>query len=86
MSSETLPEITVCEHSSSFHPQMQVKALSCKEEDICEHDEAVLKWTAAKWKTVLWSDELEFLFGNHGYCVLGTKEERNHSACDQNSV
>jgi len=32
MGSGTLPEITVCEHSSLCHPQMQVKAPSCKEE------------------------------------------------------
>jgi len=31
-------EIIVHEHSSLCHPQMHVKALSCKEEAICEHD------------------------------------------------
>ena len=35
--SGTLPEITVCEISLSGHPQMQVKALPCKEAT-CEHD------------------------------------------------
>jgi len=37
MSSGTLPEIIVREHSSLCHPQMQVKALSCKEEAVYEH-------------------------------------------------
>uniref|UniRef100_A0A8C4T9N4 Uncharacterized protein n=1 Tax=Erpetoichthys calabaricus TaxID=27687 RepID=A0A8C4T9N4_ERPCA len=55
-------EITVWakEHNSPCHPQMQVKALSCKEEAICEHDlktslsslgQSSLKWTEIKWKT-----------------------------------
>lgn len=34
----TPPEINICEHSALYHPQQQVKALSCKEETICEHD------------------------------------------------
>ena len=33
-----LPEITVWDHSSLNNPQMQVKAVSCKEEAICEQD------------------------------------------------
>ena len=36
MCSGTLPEITVCGHISLCSPQMQVKAVSCKEA-ICEH-------------------------------------------------
>lgn len=34
MGSGTLPEI--CEHSSPCHPHIQVTALPCKEEAICE--------------------------------------------------
>ena len=49
---------------------------------------AHLKWTEAKWKTVLWSDESKFeiVFGNHGRRVLRTKDERDHPACYQRSV
>uniref|UniRef100_A0A8C9REE1 Tc1-like transposase DDE domain-containing protein n=1 Tax=Scleropages formosus TaxID=113540 RepID=A0A8C9REE1_SCLFO len=99
---QTPPEIIVCEHGSPCHPQMQVKALLCKEEAICEHDpdntiqkcrrllwtKVHLKWTEAKWKTVLWSDESksEVLLGNHGRHVLRTKEERGHPASYQRSV
>jgi len=36
--SGTLPEITVCEHSSPCHPQMPVKALTGKEDTLCEYD------------------------------------------------
>ena len=47
---------------------------------------AHLNW--AKWKTVLWSDESKFeiVFGNHGRCVLRTKDVRDHPACYQGSV
>ena len=38
MGSGTLLEVIVCEHSSLCHQQMQVKALSCTEEAIREHD------------------------------------------------
>ena len=36
---------------------------------------AHLKWTEAKWKTVLWSDKSKFeiVFGNHGRRVIRTK-------------
>ena len=34
----TLPEMNGNEHSSPFHPQMQFKAQSCKDEDISEHE------------------------------------------------
>ena len=44
---------------------------------------AHLKWSEAKWKTILLSDEskLEIPFGNHGHHVLRTKEERECPAC-----
>ena len=42
MGSGTLPEIIVHEHSSPNHPQMQDKALSCKEEAVFEHDPETL--------------------------------------------
>ncbi len=37
---------------------------------------AHLKWTVAKWKTVLWSDESKFevLFGKLGCNVIWTKD------------
>ena len=38
LGSGTLPEIIVCEHSSPYNPQMQVKAVLSKEEAIREHD------------------------------------------------
>lgn len=40
---------------------------------------AQLNWTEAKWKTALWSDELnsEILFGKHGWHVLQTKEVKD---------
>ena len=47
--------------------------------------EANLKWTEAKWKTLLWAGKSEFdiLFGNHDCCILWTKEQRDHAACYQ---
>ncbi len=43
---------------------------------------AHLKWTVAKWKTVLWSDESKFevLFGKLGRHVIRTKEDKLLSA------
>ncbi len=51
-------------------------------------DKAHLKRTVSKWKSVLWSDESKFdiLVGNHGRCVLRTKEEGDLPACYQRSV
>ncbi len=40
---------------------------------------AHLKWTASKWKRVLWSDESK-------RCVLRAKEERDLPTCYQRSV
>lgn len=49
---------------------------------------AHLKWTVAKWKTVLWSDESKFevLYGNQGRRVIRTKEEKDDPSCYQRSV
>ncbi len=49
---------------------------------------AHLKWTVAKWKTVLWSDESKFevLFGKLGRHVFRTKEDKDNSSCYQRSV
>ncbi|KAK3563140.1 hypothetical protein QTP86_016380, partial [Hemibagrus guttatus] len=49
---------------------------------------AHLKWTAAKWKTVLWSDESKFevLFGKLGRHVIRTKEDKDNPSCYQRSV
>ncbi|KAK3539719.1 hypothetical protein QTP70_012049 [Hemibagrus guttatus] len=49
---------------------------------------AHLKWTVAKWKTVLWSDESKFevLFGELGRHVIRTKEDKDNPSCYQRSV
>ncbi len=49
---------------------------------------AHLKWTVAKWKTVLWSDESKFevLFGKLGRHVIRTKEDKDNPRCYQRSV
>uniref|UniRef100_A0A9J7XCR1 Paired domain-containing protein n=1 Tax=Cyprinus carpio carpio TaxID=630221 RepID=A0A9J7XCR1_CYPCA len=49
---------------------------------------AHLKWTVAKWKTVLWSDKLKFevLFGKLGRRVMRTKEDKDNPSCYQRSV
>ncbi len=49
---------------------------------------AHLKWTVAKWKTVLWSDESKFevLFGKLGRNVIRTKEDKDNPSCYQRSV
>ncbi len=49
---------------------------------------AHLKWTVAKWKTVLWSDESKFevLFGKLGRYVIRTKEDKDNPSCYQRSV
>ena len=71
---------------------MQVKTLLCKAKAIYQqHPEtppaslgrAHLRWTDAKWKSVLWSDESTFqiVFGNCGRRVLRTKEEKNQLDC-----
>ncbi|KAK3562582.1 hypothetical protein QTP86_002064 [Hemibagrus guttatus] len=49
---------------------------------------AHLKWTVAKWKTVLWSDESKFevLFGKLGRHVIRTKEDKDNPSCYKRSV
>ncbi len=49
---------------------------------------AHLKWTVAKWKTVLWSDESKFevLFGKLGRHVIRTKEDKDNPSCYQASL
>ncbi len=49
---------------------------------------AHLKWTASKWKNVLWSDESKFyiLVGNHRRRVLRAAEEGDLPVCYQRSV
>ncbi|KAK3548245.1 hypothetical protein QTP70_005816 [Hemibagrus guttatus] len=49
---------------------------------------AHLKWTVAKWKTVLWSDESKFevLFGKLGRHVIRTKEDKDNPSCYRRSV
>ena len=97
MGSGALPEITVCEHSLPCNPQMQVKMVSCKKKPYVKMIQklcyliwakAPLKWSEAKWKYVLCSDDskLEILFAIHGRHVLQIKEDCNHSACCQRTV
>ncbi len=92
-----LPETTVCKHNPPCHLQMPTKALSCKNEAICEHGsetppcplgQGSLKITVSKWESVIWSDEskLDILVGNHGCRVLRAKEEGELPACYQRSV
>uniref|UniRef100_A0A9J8AAK4 Transposase Tc1-like domain-containing protein n=1 Tax=Cyprinus carpio carpio TaxID=630221 RepID=A0A9J8AAK4_CYPCA len=47
-----------------------------------------LKWTVAKWKTVLWSDKSKFevLYGKLGRHVIRTKEDKDNPSCYQHSV
>ncbi len=47
-----------------------------------------LKWTVAKWKTVLWSDETKFevLFGKLGRHVIRTKEDKDNPSCKHGLV
>ena len=47
-----------------------------------------LRWTDAKWKSVLWSGESKFqiVFGNLGHRVLWTKKEKDHPDCYQCKV
>ena len=49
---------------------------------------AHLRWTDAKWKSVLWSIESTFqiVFGNCGRRVLWTKEKKNHLDCYMRNV
>ncbi|KAK3530733.1 hypothetical protein QTP70_000761 [Hemibagrus guttatus] len=49
---------------------------------------AHLKWTVAKWKTVLWSDQSKFevLFGKLGRHVIRTEEDKDNPSCYQRSV
>uniref|UniRef100_A0A9J7X4R8 Transposase n=1 Tax=Cyprinus carpio carpio TaxID=630221 RepID=A0A9J7X4R8_CYPCA len=49
---------------------------------------AHLKWTVAKWKTVLRSDESKFevLFRKLGHHVIRTKEDKDNPSCYQHSV
>ncbi len=49
---------------------------------------AYLKWTVAKWKTVLWSGESKFevLFGKLGRHVIRTIEDKDNPSCYQRSV
>ena len=47
--------------------------------------QAHLRWTDAKWKSVLLSEEstIQIVFGNHGRCVVRAKEEKDHTDCYQ---
>ncbi|KAI4878399.1 hypothetical protein NFI96_006325 [Prochilodus magdalenae] len=49
----------------------------------------LLKWSVAKWKTVLWSDDesrFEVLYGTLGHHVIGTREDKDNPSCYQHSV
>ena len=93
MSSGTRLEVIFHEHSSLCHPQMQVKALSSKEEEaLSEHDPETppsslgqLKW-GWKWLRFRWIQILKFCFKSLIVHILWTKERRDHAACYQSSV
>lgn len=83
--------VHVYEHSSSCHPQMQVKLSHTKNMNIDEREllwvKGHLKWVEDKWKTVLWLERSQFKirFGKHGQ-TKGQIREQNHPACYQGSV
>ena len=66
-----------------FHPQMQLKALTCKVETICERDpetlpsflhQSLLKMDWSKVKTVLWSDKINSK--NYFWKIMDTTSPR----------
>jgi len=78
--------------------KMQVKALSCKEEAIYEHNPEIQLSSVGQSsfrmdrgkveKNVLWLDELKckIFWGNHGHRVLQTEDKRDHPAGYQCSI
>ncbi|KAI4880360.1 hypothetical protein NFI96_001236 [Prochilodus magdalenae] len=48
----------------------------------------LLKWSVAKWKTVLWSDESRFevLYGTLGRHVIRTREDKDNPSCYERFV
>ncbi len=84
MGSGILPENIVGEHNPSCHSQLPAKTLYVKKKPYLNMIQkrrrflwakAHLKWTVAKWKTVLWSDESKFevIFGKQGRHVIRLK-------------
>uniref|UniRef100_A0A8C1J3L4 Tc1-like transposase DDE domain-containing protein n=1 Tax=Cyprinus carpio TaxID=7962 RepID=A0A8C1J3L4_CYPCA len=96
MGSGILPENIVGEHNPPCHSPLLAKTRSKKKpylNMIQKHRHflwanAHLKWTVAKWKTVLWSDKSKFevLFGKLGRHVIQTKEDKDNPSCYQHSV
>ncbi len=87
MGSGILPENIVGEHNPPCHSPLPAKIMIQKRRRFL-WAKAHLKWTVAKWKTVLWSDESKFevLFGKLGRHVIRTKEDKDNPSCYQRSV
>ncbi len=89
-----LPETTVVKHNPPCHLQIPIKALTCKNEAICEHGPEAPSCPVGQGSfkmdcfKVEWSDESKFdiLVGNHGRSVLRAKGEGDLPACYQHSV
>ncbi len=97
MGSGTLPENIVGEHNPPCIRRCRLKLYRSKKKPYLNMIQkrrcflwakAYLKWTVAKWKTVLWSDESKFevLFGKLGRHVIRTKEDKDNPSCYQRSV
>ncbi len=97
MGSGILPENIVGEHNHRAIRRCRLKLYRSKKKPYLNMilkrrrflwAKAHLKRTVAKWKTVLWSDELKFevLFGKLGRCVIRTKEDKDNPSCYQRSV
>ena len=92
MCSGTLSEITVCENSSPCHPQMQVKALSCKDDAICKYNpETLLSSLGLRLKQSgnLFCGQTHWnfkLFLKIMDAAFSTKEESDHPAYHERSV
>lgn len=92
MGSGKLTEIIVCEHSSLWHPQIQVKYHEkwSPEKLLSSLGQNSFKIHLSKGKPVLWSDSSKFemyvFFGNHECCLLWTEEDWDHPASCQHSI
>ncbi len=96
MGSGILPENIVGEHNPSCHSPLLAKLYRSKKKPYLNMIQkrrrflwakAHLKWTVAKWKTVLWSDESKCeVFGKLGRHVIRTKEDKDNPSCYQRSV
>ncbi len=93
MGSGILPENIVGEHNPPCHSPLHRSKKKPYLNMVQKHRrflwaKAHLKWTVAKWKTVLWSDESKFevLIGKLGRHVIRTKEYKDNPSCYLHSV